>query len=158
MARKDILGLLAFFAACLGLGVVRAIAASHNAANWFATVHRPDFTLPVGMIAPFWTLLYLMIAFSGWIIWRERGFSAVRPLLAYTVQLALNLVTALLFFDANRIGTILVCVVLLTLAVMWNIWEFWRVERIAAILLVPYLVWMGFVVALSSAIWQLNSG
>ncbi len=139
-----------------GSGAVRLYSAQRNAAQWFATVERPDFALPTGMIAPFWTLLYVMIALAGWLVWREVGLGAIRATLAYITQLACNLFSALLFFDSQHIGLLLTSAVLLTLAIVWNIWEFWRVERIAAILLLPYLIWMGFAVMMNTVIWQMN--
>ncbi len=156
MVRRDILGLFAFLAICLAVGIARGFSAARNAAHWYQTVERPDFTLPSGMIAPFWTLLYLMIALSGWLIWREIGFRPLRPMIAYAVQLALNLACSLVYFDAQKIGLILAGAALLTLAIVWNIVEFWRVERISAILLVPYLVWMSFATTMAAAIWHLN--
>ncbi len=156
MARNGTLGLLAFLMVCAGLGAVRIFSAQRNAAHWFATVHRPDFALPVGMIAPFWTLLYLMIALAGWLVWREVGFGAIRATLAYGLLIACNLFSALLFFDAQHVGLLLTSASLLTLAVAWNIWELWRVERIAALLLVPHFVWMGFATAVNTMVWQMN--
>lgn len=156
MARRDLLGLLGFLAICLALGLVRAYSAIRNATHWYETIERPGFTAPPGMIASFWTLLYLMIALAGWLIWREGGFATARPVLAYGTQLVLNLAASLLFFDANHLPWLLPSAVLLTLAVIWNIWEFWRIERIAALMLVPHLVWMGFTTLLNALVWRMN--
>lgn len=154
--RNDKLGLAGFLAVCLGLGIVRLCSAVRNAAHWFATVERPDFALPTGMVAPFWTLLYVMIALAGWLVWRAVGFAAARATLAYAVLLGCNLFNALLFFDGQHIGLLLASAALLSLAILWTIWEFWRIERIAAILLVPVFVWMGFAAAVNVAIWRMN--
>jgi tryptophan-rich sensory protein len=156
MARRDLLGLLGFLAACLALGLVRLHSALRNAAHWYETMERPDFAAPPGMIGLFWTLLYMMIGLAGWLVWREGGFAHARPVLAYGTQLVLNLATSFLYFDADRLQWLLPCAVLLTLAVLWNLWEFWRIERIAAVLLVPYLAWMSFTTLLNVLIWRMN--
>ncbi|MCC2635542.1 MAG: tryptophan-rich sensory protein, partial [Ramlibacter sp.] len=33
---------------------------------------------------------------------------------------------------------------------------FWRIRRLAAVLLLPYLAWVGFASALTWAVWQRN--
>jgi tryptophan-rich sensory protein len=35
---------------------------------------------------------------------------------------------------------------------------FWRIRPLAGILLLPYLLWVGFATALTFAVWRLNPG
>ena len=51
----------------------------------------------------------------------------------------------------------LVEMALLWLLILVTLILFWRKDRIAGLLLLPYLAWVGFAFALNFAIWQLNS-
>jgi benzodiazapine receptor len=61
-----------------------------------------------------------------------------------------------LFFGLRRPGMALVEIVFLWTAIMMTIVAFWRISRVAALLLVPYLLWTTFATALNSAIWYRN--
>jgi tryptophan-rich sensory protein len=101
-----------------------------------------------------WSVLYLMIAVAGWLVWRERGWDA--SLTLWAVQLGLNLLWTPLFFAADRYGWALVDIVALLVAVAATIALFARRSRAAAWLLVPYLAWVGFATALNLGIVVLN--
>jgi tryptophan-rich sensory protein len=106
------------------------------------------------VFGPVWTLLYPMLAVAGWLAWRE-GRSRGGTLL-YLLQLTLNAAWPFIFFAERRVGWALVCVVALFLAILATIVAFWRVQRAAAVLLWPYLGWIGFAAALNAAIWWMN--
>ena len=89
-------------------------------------------------------------------VWRKIGFSPERPLVIYGLQLALNFAWSFIFFGAHLPGLAVVDVLLLWIAIVWNIAMFWRVDRVAAALLLPYLGWVSFASALNIAVWQLN--
>jgi tryptophan-rich sensory protein len=44
----------------------------------------------------------------------------------------------------------------LWLAILMTVRAFWPVSRVAAGLLIPYLLWVSFASVLNVAIWQLN--
>jgi tryptophan-rich sensory protein len=99
-------------------------------------------------------VLYPVIAVAGWMAWRE-GRARFGPLL-FLLQLALNAAWPWLFFAERRLDLALACIAALCLAILGTIVAFWRSSRGAAILLVPYLAWVGFAAALNHAIWRLN--
>ena len=84
-----------------------------------------------------------------------RGRGRRGPLL-YLVQLALNAAWPWLFFSQRRLDLAPADAVLLVVAAAATIVAFWRVHRGAALLLVPYLGWLGFAAALAHAVWRLN--
>ena len=74
----------------------------------------------------------------------------------YFGQLALNATWSFLFFGLHSPGAALVEIVALWLAILATIVTFARRDRLAAALLVPYLVWVSFAAFLNAAIWSLN--
>jgi tryptophan-rich sensory protein len=98
-----------------------------------------------------------MIAVSGWLVWRKAGVSGAAGSLAiFALQLGLNAAWTPVFFGLHRIGLGFATICLLWLAIAATIAGFYPVSATAALLLLPYLVWVGFAAALNYAIWRLN--
>ena len=103
------------------------------------------------------TMLYLLMGISAWLVWHHSTGNRRRTaLLVFGVQLALNGVWSLIFFGLRSPGWAAVEILLLWLAIAATIYVFARISRLAAGLLVPYLVWVTFAAALNVAIWNLN--
>lgn len=152
--RRDVLGLAAFVTLCFGVSLLGGRATLPALAHWYPELAKPAWTPPSWVFGPIWTLLYPMIAVAGWLAWREgrsRGGSLV-----YLLQLTLNGVWPWVFFEERRIGWALLGILALWIAILATIVAFWRVHRGAAVLLWPYLGWVGFAAALNAAIWWMN--
>lgn len=159
-ARPNWLVLAAFIALSAGAGALGAVfspAVSESASRWYAMLAKPAWAPPNGWFAPLWTVLYLMMGTSAWLIWRERyhrGRNAA--LAAYTLQILLNAAWAPLFFGDKNIGAGLFVSVALWLSIGWTMRAFAAVRAAAAWMLAPYLIWVGFATALNLALWKLN--
>jgi benzodiazapine receptor len=135
------------------VAVVGSLATS-SGMEWFEGLDTPSFQPPDAVFGPVWSGLYLLIIAAGWLVWREVGVSA--PLVPWVVQLALNLGWSVVFFGLESPGWAIAEIVLLLAAIVWTIVAFWPVHRTAALLLVPYLAWVGFATVLTVAISSLN--
>ena len=151
---RDVLGLTAFVVLCFGVSVLGGTATRSALTEWYPALKKPPWTPPGWVFGPVWTLLYPMVAVSGWLAWRE-GRARFGPLV-YLLQLALNAAWPWLFFAERRPGLALLCIAALCLAIVATIAAFWRLSRGAALLLVPYLAWVAFATALNHAIWRMN--
>lgn len=143
--------LVAFIAAAVG-----AIA-SVDAAAFYGQLVRPSWAPPAGAFGPVWSVLYALMGVAAWLVWRaDRG--RVAALTIFVVQLAVNALWSWLFF-AWRLGALafIDALVLFVLIVM-TIVLFWRARRRAALLLLPYLAWVGFASALTWSVWKRNPG
>jgi translocator protein len=150
---KDLVGLLGFGAAVALAAVVGGLAAAGSSAE-YAALDQPAWSPPSWLFTPVWTVLYVTIAVSGWLVWRRVGFS--RPLLPYAIQLVLNAAWTPLFFGAGAYGWAAIEIIVLWFAIGVTVLVFWRVHRVAALLLLPYWAWVTFAAALNIAIWWLN--
>jgi tryptophan-rich sensory protein len=148
-----LLGLVGFLVAVAVVAVVGGLAAG-SAGSTYQALELPPFAPPSWLFGPVWTVLYVMIAASGWLVWRAVGWGLASTL--WVVQLGLNLAWTPLFFGAGQYGWALVDIVALVVAVGATIVLSARVSRVAAWLLVPYLGWVCFATALNAAIWWLN--
>lgn len=147
------LGLAAFVAVVAAVALAGSLAVT-GAGTEYATLRRPSWAPPAAVFGPVWTVLYAMIAVAGWLVWRRAGVGAA--VLAYAAQLVLNGLWTPLFFGAGRYGWALVDIGLLWLGIAVTVLLFRRVSRVAALLLVPYWLWVTYAAALNAAIWWLN--
>ncbi|MBZ5740272.1 TspO/MBR family protein [Nocardioides mangrovi] len=147
------LALVVFLLAVAAVAGVGGLAAA-NASDTYDRLELPAFAPPSWLFGPVWTVLYVLIAVAGWLVWRQVGVD--RAMAAYAVQLVLNACWTPLFFAGDWYGAALVEIVVLVAAVVVTIGMFWRRQRAAAYLLLPYAAWVGFATALNASIWWLN--
>jgi tryptophan-rich sensory protein len=154
----DLLGLAVSLLICAAVATVGSLLTVPYLADWYAGIQKPSWTPPNAVFGPVWSTLFAMMAVSAWLIWRRRREVSVRkPLMVFAIQLALNAAWSGLFFAAHRPDLAFVDVVLLWLAIAATITAFWTVGRLAALLLVPYLLWVSYAAALNLAIWRMNA-
>ena len=154
MKLSSLLVLAGFIAVCFLASTMGAI---FRPGYWYEQLAKPSWRPPNWLFAPVWTLLYLTIAISGWLVWREVGFArGALPLGIYLLQLLLNAAWTPLFFGLHRPDLALFDIALLWLSIIATIAVFYPISPSAAFLLLPYLVWVSFAAALNFSIWRLN--
>ena len=154
---SKLLGLAAFVASALVAGWLGSIAISAAAPTSYSALAKPGFMPPDAVFGVVWTVLYVVMGVAAWLVWLEPGsVGRNAALTAYFVQLALNAVWVWAFFGAQSTGLGLTAIVALFLAVAWTVIASLAVSRPAAILYLPYLVWVGLAVALNTALFLLN--
>lgn len=151
-----------FPALVVSLVIVAAVAAlgglaSVDAASDYGKLAQPSWAPPSFLFGPVWTVLYVLMAIAAWLIWRASPRWSNPAIIAYGVQLVLNLVWSPLFFGLGWRGLALVDILLLDVAVAVTIALFWKANRVAAAMLMPYLGWVLFATALNYSVWSLNA-
>ncbi|NNG03974.1 MAG: tryptophan-rich sensory protein [Inquilinus sp.] len=153
----QVLVLAGFLLACLAVSLLGGLVTATSVGTWYPTLAKPPFNPPAWLFGPVWTALYAMMAVAGWRVWRRAGFVVGRrPLIAFAVQLLLNLGWSAIFFGLRWPGGALVEIVLLLAAVAATMVLFWRIDRWAGWLFLPYLGWTAFAALLNASIWWLN--
>jgi tryptophan-rich sensory protein len=124
--------------------------------TWYASLAKPSFTPPNAVFGPVWTVLYVMMAVAVWRVSRADGPMQSRAVVLFVAQLGLNAVWSPVFFglEAPRLGLAVILALCVSLAATLAV--FWRVDRLAGLLLVPYLAWVCYASALNAAIVALN--
>lgn len=126
--------------------------------SWYNTINKPFFTPPSWLFGPVWTLLYILMAVSAYIVWRN-GFkkkSVKNALKIFAIQLILNLSWSPVFFGSKNILLALFIILAMIVFIVKTIKAFAKVSIPASYLLYPYLLWVGFATILNLAIWLLN--
>jgi len=149
--------LVPFIVVCFTAGAIGALFTNISVNTWYAQLRRPEWTPPNWIFGPVWTALYLMMAVSGWLVWRSASWTYTGAALAlFGVQLLLNLLWSLIFFGLRRIGPAFGEILILWMMIVATSVAFLPISLLAAWLLIPYLGWVGFASYLNFRIWQMN--
>ncbi len=131
--------------------------ASRTSGAFYAVLDKPAWAPPPWLFAPAWGTLYVLMALAAFRVWRATGLTAARGALAlYGGQLVLNALWTWLFFVWRDGPWATAEVVVLWSAILATLVAFWRHDRLAGLLLLPYLGWVSFATALTIAVWQRN--
>jgi tryptophan-rich sensory protein len=150
------LGLVGWLATSFAAASVGAIA-SANAGLFYGQLSQPTWAPPAWLFGPVWSVLYVFMAIAAWLVWRKHGFrGASGALWLFVTQLFANAMWTWLFFGLHRGGLALAEIAVLWLLIAASIFAFWRLQRFAALLLVPYLMWVSFASALTWSLWRMN--
>ena len=156
-SREEKLGdrpLLVFVLLALLVGGSASLFTEPSIPIWYAALAKPSFNPPNWLFAPVWTTLYVLIGVAASRIWKQTSFGI--EIGFWSAQLMLNFCWSAIFFSLHQIGAALLEMGTLWLAILATLVLFWRRDRIAGLLLIPYLAWVSFAFALNLAIWQLN--
>ncbi|MEM9356982.1 MAG: TspO/MBR family protein [Pseudomonadota bacterium] len=122
--------------------------------EWYRSLSKPTWTPPDWLFAPAWTVLYIMIAVAGWLVWQSEGLGTA--IIVWSANIIFNAAWSWLMFGRRQIGTAL----LDALAMLLTIIAFVALTRsttpVAALLFLPYLAWVAFASALNYSIFTMN--
>jgi tryptophan-rich sensory protein len=146
-------------AAGAALGVALLGALMTDLGPWYTHLRQPSWKPPDWAFGPVWTVIFALAAAAGVTGWRGASTSAWREglLLRYALNAFLNVLWSLLYFRLHRPDWALIEVPALWLSVAWLIATLVPVSRMAAGLLVPYLVWVGIAAVLNWQTVRLNA-
>ncbi len=154
--QKQIAGLISWLVICFTASAIGAVA-SIEARSFYTLLNQPSWSPPPWVFGPVWTTLYTLMAISAWLVWRFGGFRAKRYLLTlFLLQLAFNALWSWVFFAWHLGAAALANIFILWIFIAATIVSFWRTNPLAGALLIPYLLWVSFAVALNYSLWQLN--
>lgn len=124
---------------------------------WFDALVKPAIMPPGWAFGVAWTILYVLMGLAFAMILnarRAKGRGAAIAL--FLVQLVMNLAWSPLFFAAHQVTAALGLIVALGLLNLVVVALFWRIRPVAGLLLVPYILWLGFASTLNYQIRALN--
>ena len=153
---RSLLGMLFFFVVTF-LAATAGVITSVKAPEVYTKIVQPSWAPPAWLFGPVWSALYCMMAVAAWLVWRKReDFRVDLCLGVYLVHLVIQGLWSWLFFAWGRADVAMFDILLLWLMIVWMIIVFWRISRIAAVLMIPYLLWVTFASVLNGTLWFLN--
>jgi translocator protein len=144
---------------CLVIGYLSGMVTRESITTWYPTLIKPIFNPPNWIFAPVWTSLYIMMGIAGGLVWNKLDGNETivkKAFLFFIIQLALNALWSLIFFKLHNLLLASIEVVLLLLMIFETYTQFKKIDKIAGLLLIPYLAWVSFASILTISIWYLN--
>lgn len=154
---KRILQLVAALAISFSAAAIGSLASVETIPTWYAELEKPPLNPPNFLFGPVWTVLYALIGVSLYLYWTAKGESKWSGYVAFGVQMVLNALWSVVFFGLQMPLLGVWVIALLDIMVIVTIILFYERSKLAAYLLVPYLLWISFATYLSVSIWLLNS-
>jgi tryptophan-rich sensory protein len=157
MNKTQLLKLFVSVALTLVVGAIAGLFTAKAIPGWYASLNQPSFNPPNWIFGPVWTMLYILMGISFFLIWKqEASKQRSRAIFVFFVQLILNFVWSFLFFNFNRIGLALVEIILLWFSIVFMLFLFYKVKPVAAYINILYLMWVTFAGILNAAYFLLN--
>lgn len=127
-----------------------------NASNGFNEINKPLFTPPSIVFPIAWTILYILMGVSSYLIFESNSDEKESALVFYGIQLIINSLWTIFFFKLKwfLVSFILVLIILLLVIVM--IIKFYKINKLAAYIQIPYVIWLIFAAVLSYNVFLLN--
>ena len=95
-------GLVVSFVATFAAAAVGSRSTMAAVNTWYVGLRKPRWVPSGRTIGLVWSVLYVLMAVSASLVWREQGFDAWIPLVLFGVQLALNSLWSILFFGRRN--------------------------------------------------------
>lgn len=134
-------------------GGIGGIVTTGNIASWYRTLDRPAWTPPDWVFGPVWTTLYICIGVAGWLAARRGERGLVR---LWWVQFVLNALWSPVFFGLHQVAVAAAIILGMWGAIAAFILAAQRRVGVAALLFLPYLLWVSYATALTLEVWRRN--
>ncbi|MBR3561384.1 MAG: tryptophan-rich sensory protein [Oscillospiraceae bacterium] len=121
------------------------------------SIIKPPLSPPALVFPVVWTILYALMGVSAArVALTGAGADRSKGLRLYLIQLAFNFFWSIIFFNLQEFGFAFLWLVVLWALILMTAFTFRRVDRTAALLQIPYLVWVLFAGYLNFGVWLLN--
>jgi translocator protein len=143
---------------CQATGIVSGLLTNTQNNVWYDTIIKPSWNPPGYLFGPVWTVLYLLMAISLWLIWKSDApeVQKLEAQVIFASQLFLNFWWTILFFKLECPLCAFVEIIFMICLILLSIYKFSAISKTAAWLLVPYISWVFFATILNYKLWILN--
>ncbi len=126
--------------------------------NWYETLAKPSWAPPASLFGTVWSILYpiILVAYGFVIVQALRGEIPRSVLWPVLINLAANVAFTPIQFGLRNLVLAELDIIVVLVTIVWSMIAIWPHARLAAIALVPYLVWVGIATVLQTSITYLN--
>ncbi|OEH85366.1 TspO protein [Desulfuribacillus stibiiarsenatis] len=160
--KRSIFALIISIAIAQGIGLLSTLL-TRNSFEIYQTLTKPWFAPPQWVFGPVWTILFVLMGLAAYRVWMSGyyhpfGFTDQmrRALTLYGIQFVFNFLWSILFFRFQWYGIALIDLLILLALIIITAREFYKIDRLAGLLMIPYIVWVSFAGILNYYIWILN--
>lgn len=150
--------LIANLAISLGVGLLSALLTMNSMKSVYADLNKPPLSPPSWVFGVVWTILFLLMGISAYLVYTSDANADRKrnALVVYGVQLVFNLLWSIFFFDRQWYWFSFAWLIVLWFLILTMIVMFSNISRKAALLQIPYLLWVTFAGYLTAGVAMLN--
>ena len=139
---KSFLSLICWIVALVAISSLLGFVTETSTNEWYMNIRRSALTPPGAVFGIVWSILYVLIAIAGWLIWQEKTDQKIKFL--YALQLTLNIMWTPIFFYLQAAGLALTIIAVIIASVGYLIW-LCRIQLMSvSLILSPYWFWLMF--------------
>lgn len=139
----------------LSVGLVSSLLTLNNQ-NIYDFINVPFFAPPGWLFPVVWTILYIILGISSYLIYESNDYEKNSALKSYGVQLFLNFFWSIIFFNFKNFLLAFIWIILLLISIVIMIYKFYKINKSAGLLNIPYFLWALFASVLNFFIIILN--
>lgn len=112
----------------------------------YGTMNKPPLSPPAWVFSVAWTILYIMMGLACYFVWVSEADSSLKVIafVIYAVQLAMNFMWSIVFFNWNMYLVAFVWLMIMWCLVIYCAVKFFSLSKLATYLMIPYIVWLTF--------------
>ena len=159
MKNHKLFALLVSLATPLAAAAVGSAVTYPSITSWYAELAKPAFSPPNWVFGLVWTVLYILMGLALYFVWtapRSKKYDKKKAIVAFGVQLALNVLWSIVFFGLQSPWLGVITILGLLISILLTVQLFQPISKKAAYLLVPYVLWVSFATVLNTAVAALN--
>lgn len=137
---------------------IAGIISGQSASMYYSQLIKPGFAPPGYLFPIVWTILYVLMGISAYII-TKKGSEVAKvndAMFYYKLQLGLSFLWSILFFGLDLRLTAMIDLIMLIVVIVIMIIKFYKIDKRAAYLNIPYLLWAMYALVLNYFIWIVN--
>lgn len=135
---------------------VGAVSALFSGSMSYAVLNKPSLSPPSYLFPIVWTILYILMGISSYIIYSSDDAGKRKALAVYALQLIFNFFWSIFFFGFSEYLFAFIWLIALIILIAVMIYQFYKISPLAAYLQIPYLLWCLFAAYLNYTIYVLN--
>jgi len=125
--------------------------------TWYQQINKPFFNPPNWLFAPVWTMLFLLMGISLYLVWQKQGQQPIKKAITiFALHFLVNIVWSMAFFGLRSPLAGLIVIIILLIMIIWTMVEYYKISKLASLLFIPYLLWSSFATLLNASIYYLN--
>lgn len=122
----------------------------------YSSVVKPPLSPPPWLFPVVWTILYILMGISSYLVYEKNDADNKKALTLYAIQLALNFIWPIFFFGFDAYFFSFILLIILWVFVLLTIISFYKTNKLAGLLMIPYLIWLTFAAYLNLGVYLLN--
>lgn len=139
----------------LGVGLLSSFLIRDNV-NIYDVINKPPLSPPSWLFPVVWSVLFVLMGISAAIIYKIGDDRSTEALYIYAFSLGVNFLWSIFFFNLQIFAFSFVWILLLWASILVTILYYFKIDRTAALLQIPYFLWVTFAAYLNLMIYILN--